>query len=210
MNDPKENCRQNWTLEQLRLILGRRRGMGLPCGYFLPQASVAVIFRSRPSDGEIELLFIRRAKNPADPWSGHIAFPGGRKDPEDRDLLSVALRETREEIGLELRQTASFIGRLSRQIAHAGGRQIPLAVNPHLFILHEKNLHLDLLNDEVSDLLWVPLAFFCDPHNRSSMPYTFKGFPIKVACYRFRGHVIWGLTLRIIDEMIKILRHSSS
>src|SRR5215471_21768996 len=73
-------------------------------------AAVAAILRDR--EGEAEVLLIRRAQKTGDPWSGHMAFPGGRQDPSDLDLLHTAVRETQEEVGLELSPGRNLIGRL--------------------------------------------------------------------------------------------------
>ena len=63
-------------------------------------AAVALILRALPDD--LELLLIKRARDPRDPWSGHMALPGGRRDAADPDLASTAVRETLEETGVEL------------------------------------------------------------------------------------------------------------
>ena len=60
-------------------------------------AAVALILA--PCDGEISVCMILRSEHPEDPWSGHMAFPGGRADTEDRNNLHTARRETWEEIG---------------------------------------------------------------------------------------------------------------
>src|SRR3989337_2808027 len=65
------------------------------------KAAVALIFRSG-ADGQPELLFIKRADYPGDPWSGQVAFPGGREEPGDSSLADTAVRETREEAGSDL------------------------------------------------------------------------------------------------------------
>src|SRR5262245_41364530 len=65
------------------------------------RAAVALVFCAPPG-AEPELLFIERARREGDPWSGHMAFPGGRRDPKDTDLAATAARETHEEVGLGL------------------------------------------------------------------------------------------------------------
>src|SRR5262245_5919302 len=64
-------------------------------------AAVSLVFLAQ-GGGPAELLFIERALREGDPWSGHMAFPGGRRDRADADLVATSLRETREEVGLEL------------------------------------------------------------------------------------------------------------
>src|SRR5689334_10230467 len=85
-------------------------------------AAVAAVLRDR--GGEAEVLLIRRAQKETDPWSGHMAFPGGRQDPSDRDLLHTAVRETEEEVGLELRPEEHLIGRLDDLAAVARGHRV--------------------------------------------------------------------------------------
>ena len=61
------------------------------------------------------LLFIRRAINPNDPWSGNVAFPGGKQDPDDGDDDErTAMRETQEEVGLDLHSWRR-LGRLTEE-----------------------------------------------------------------------------------------------
>ena len=52
--------------------------------------------------GDPEVLFIKRSARQGDRWSGHVALPGGRRDPTDKDDVAAAVRETREEVGLDL------------------------------------------------------------------------------------------------------------
>src|SRR5688500_11808432 len=74
------------------------------------RAAVALVLRDGPQG--LELLFIRRAEHPLDPWSGQIAFPGGRAEPGDADLRTTAIRETAEELGFDLAADAEYLGHL--------------------------------------------------------------------------------------------------
>ena len=76
------------------------------------QAAVAVVLRE--GRDEADMLFIKRAVKAGDPWSGHMAFPGGHRDPRDATLRDAAIRETAEEIGLDI-SAAAVLGELPRQ-----------------------------------------------------------------------------------------------
>ncbi|MDP5071772.1 MAG: NUDIX domain-containing protein, partial [Congregibacter sp.] len=66
----------------------------------MKRAAVALVLQLR--DGELGVLMIRRAEREGDPWSGQMAFPGGRMDKTDANGYAVAVRETHEEVGLLL------------------------------------------------------------------------------------------------------------
>ncbi|KAL8841787.1 MAG: hypothetical protein Q9170_000820 [Blastenia crenularia] len=70
--------------------------------------------------GDPEVLFIKRAARQGDRWTSHIAFPGGRRDPEDEDDAATSVRETQEEIGLDLGSDYCLqVGNLSERIVTA-------------------------------------------------------------------------------------------
>lgn len=163
------------------------------------KAAVAAVLRD--AAGGAELLFIRRAEHPKDPWSGQMGLPGGRVDADDASPLAAALRETREEIGLDLDADGRRLGRLSEVRTHLPLGSVPHSVVPFAFAVDgEPELRP---NEEVQEALWVPLAFLLDRRNRSSFTWVRKGLPLPMPCYRFRGRVIWGLTLRIVDELLE-------
>lgn len=163
---------------------------------------MAAIVRDHDENGA-ELLLIRRAEHPKDPWSGHMAFPGGRRDPGDANTRETALRETLEEVGLDLRATAEPLAELSHLNAIAHGKRLPMVIVPYLYALRQ-----DVIlepNEEVQSTHWVPLSFLLDPRNRSTLERKVFGQTFALPCYHFGEHTIWGLTLRMADELLELL-----
>jgi len=166
----------------------------------LKAAAVAAIVR--PSADGIKLLFIHRAEDPRDPWSGHMAFPGGRVEATDSDSIAAAIRETREEVALDLEDGANLLGRLSDVAAVGRGRPMSLVVEPYVFAIEERP---DLQpNYEVAEIVWVPLEFLLDRSNRSTMAWKHGEINVELPCYRYNDHVIWGLTFGMVDELIAL------
>ena len=108
----------------------------------------------------LELLFILRAKHPRDPWSGQMAWPGGRVDDGDAGPLATAVRETREELALDLERDGELLGALSEVRTHLRRGPGPLSVVPFVFEL--KGEPALVPNSEVQEALWVPLPFLLD------------------------------------------------
>jgi 8-oxo-dGTP pyrophosphatase MutT (NUDIX family) len=167
----------------------------------LKVAAVAAIVR--PSADGLKLLFIHRAEDPRDPWSGHMAFPGGRVERRDVDPLAAAVRETREEVALDLEEGGTLLGRLSDVAAVGRGRPLSLVVEPYVFAVEERP-ELDL-NYEVADAVWVPLDYLLDRSNRSTLPWRHGEVSVSLPCYRYDRYVIWGLTFGMVDELVTLI-----
>jgi 8-oxo-dGTP pyrophosphatase MutT (NUDIX family) len=181
------------TWEDVRDALAARPA-GRVEGAVATRASVAVILREGRSG--LELLFIRRAEHPQDPWSGQMAFPGGRAEPGDADLRRTAERETAEEIGLDLAEDGAFLGTLDEVRALAGGRPLSLSIMPHVFRLHRPG---ELrLSDEVTSVHWFELDDLLSPARRAVMDYVHQGSTLQMPCLNVDGVVIWGLTYRML------------
>ena len=166
------------------------------------RAAVAIMVRE--GQEATELLMIRRATREGDPWSGHMGFPGGRRDPEDRSNFYCALRETEEELGVDLSRWGAPLGELSD--VNTGWRKDrpEMLVTPFIFSVSE--LPELTPNDEVDDVVWVPLHFLMDEGNREPLEWEWKGQKMETDSYLYDCYRIWGLSLMMIDEMMGLLR----
>ncbi len=166
----------------------------------IKEAAVALILRA---GAPVDLLLIRRAEMEGDPWSGHMALPGGRRDPEDPDSIGTAVRETVEEIGLDLNSRGRYLGKLS-DLVPGNPRLPPLRIIPHVFAIRDAG-SLQLSTREVEEVVWAPLESLTDPETNRTVPidlgYIQKEFPAFV----LNDRVVWGLTHRILSEFLHIL-----
>jgi len=164
-----------------------------------PQAAVALIVRG---DTEMEALLIKRADSERDPWSGHMALPGGRRDDADETLLATAIRETMEEVGLDLDRQARLLGRLD-SVGPASRRLPPLMVTPFVFgVTNEAQAYV--ASPEVAGVFWVPVRELNSPVGRSTVEISLPGGPRDFPCYHVAGEVVWGLTYRMLEQFLEI------
>ena len=168
------------------------------------RAAVAIVLREG-SEG-LEALFIRRAEHPRDPWSGQVAFPGGRSEPGDADLAETARRETLEEIGLDLGQAAERLGPLDEVRAMARLRPMDLSIMPFVYRLREAVPAT--LSPEVTSLHWLPLRALLDPAAASTMEYVQEATTLRFPSLDVGGLVIWGLTYRMFTGLAERLREA--
>lgn len=175
-------------------------------GVDVRQAAVAVILRPvrQAGDGnDVDILFIKRAEKAGDPWSGHMAFPGGHREPSDADLRAAAARETLEEIGLDL-AGAEYLGPLAHQQASPRGRTLNMIIAPHVFAIDGDPAFTP--NYEVAKVVWAPLARLADNgwHDTETRPMA--GQPTIFNGYRLpEGHFVWGLTYRMLKTLFTTL-----
>ncbi len=188
-------------LQQLVLRLSRHEKPQQGYGPVQRRAAVAIALLEH--DGEIEVLMIQRARREGDPWSGHMGFPGGRRDREDADDLQCALRETREEIGLDLERFGERIAELGE--VNTGWRKDrpEMLVSPFVFTLAERPELT--LNHEVDDIVWVPLSHLRDQGNRLQHHWEWRGEKLVSDAFLYQGKRIWGLSLMMLDELMGAL-----
>lgn len=194
-------------LELLRQVLGAGKASAarhLPGA--LRCAAVAAIVR--PSETGAELLLIRRARDERDPWSGHMALPGGHSEQEDLDLVATALRETHEEVGLRLDRDGEWLGALDRAQV-IGGRRQGFEILPLVFALARKVDDVELVPNprEVDSIVWARLEDLLLPAAHTSFTYTGSGGARQFPAFDVRGHVVWGLTYRILQNLLSVWGH---
>jgi 8-oxo-dGTP pyrophosphatase MutT (NUDIX family) len=160
-------------------------------------AAVALILTPDPDS----ILLIRRADRSGDPWSGHMALPGGRQAPGDPDLLGTAIRETAEEVGIELRRT-DLTGQLDDVVPRTP-RLPPIAVRPFVFLLpHRPDL---TLSPEVANANWVTLEHLRQAETHHPVRLEIAGQSLEVEAYELENAIVWGMTERILTSFLSQL-----
>ncbi|MEA2707051.1 MAG: hypothetical protein QOH22_1839 [Gemmatimonadaceae bacterium] len=165
------------------------------------RAAVALIFRAGEG-GAPELLFIKRADYPADPWSGQVALPGGREEAGDANLADTAVRETREETGIDLRSDGTVIGTLD-DLRPQTIRLPAITVRPYVVLLNRVDSLL--LSDEVALAFWVPLEQLRQAGSWRDTSVNARGIQLSARAFHHEGHVIWGMTERILAQLLALL-----
>jgi 8-oxo-dGTP pyrophosphatase MutT (NUDIX family) len=191
-------------LHSLRRILGSREPLRIPRAATPLEAAVALVLRAAP---EPELLLIRRAVLAGDPWSGHIAFPGGRRHATDPDLLTTALRETEEETGIRLSNGGHVLGPLD-EVEPRTHRLPPLVIAPWV-VLAAADAQLRPDPREVEAATWVPVAELLRPDAVASVHIDLGDESLPFPCYRYGDMTIWGLTERILRQFLAAWRRAA-
>jgi 8-oxo-dGTP pyrophosphatase MutT (NUDIX family) len=176
------------------------------------QAAVALILRENA--GQAELLVIKRAEQERDHWSGHLALPGGRRDPEDMDLQSTAIRETFEEVGIDLSDAeggASVLGGLD-VVRPQSPRVPPIEVWPFVAIA-PRAYHLPeggppprelVFSREVAAAFWMPVAVLMQSGRSDAYRMVFDGRKLKWPAYPSEHGPIWGITEKILTNFLRL------
>ncbi|HZT58369.1 MAG TPA: CoA pyrophosphatase [Pyrinomonadaceae bacterium] len=173
-------------------------------------AAVALVLRRRLS--EAELLIIKRSVSERDHWSGHLALPGGRAEPEDASLSATAVRETFEEVGINLGAGGAVLGRLAT-VTPQSRLAPPVSVTPFVavapaeyHVLGDGEASKELaLSDEVAAAFWVPVSELRTGGRSDKFRMVFAGVEREWPAYPSAHGPIWGLTERILTEFLSLI-----
>lgn len=201
LSNPLETDRRFRTLKNALASYGARNTSQPPISDVTTlKAAVALVLRARDP---LEILLVKRAVSDTDPWSGHMALPGGRYDKSDPDLLSTAKRETVEEVGIDLDKSALLLGRLD-DTSPSTQRLPPLSISPFVFGLSgDRNAHV--ASSEIGQVFWVQIEGLMNPESHCTVEIPLPGGPRAFPCLSVEGEHVWGLTYRILSQLFGVI-----
>jgi len=189
-------------LERLAANLAARPGALAPDDGEPRRAAVAILLRVAGGDS-LELLLIRRAEHEGDPWSGHVALPGGRQNAGDATLQDTATRETLEETSIDILRDGTILGSLD-ELRPRTPVLPPIIVTPFVAVIRADVAVSP--SEEVADTFWVPWSFFNDPAASQESTVRSRGQEWRVPSYVIGRHVVWGMTERILRQLGERMR----
>ena len=159
------------------------------------EADAAVALLLKHANEGFRILLVKRVENPVDPWSGQMAFPGGKSSPEDRNLMQPVVRETLEETSIHLLDRCRFVGVMT---ALTSTRRPEMKVLPFVVLLqHEPSIKLN--REELERYVWISVEELFQ--NESIAKFDFGEFP----AYIIGDSIIWGLTYRILKDFKRLI-----
>lgn len=185
-------------LDKVREVLLKTPGRKLQVKEYsiLPKAAVGMILREDVERGLIVLL-LKRETRESDPWSGHMAFPGGRMKDSDKEMINTARREVMEETGINLAR-CELLGTLDE--LPPGNRSV--TVTPFVFLDVEKS-KVEIETKEIADYVWAPVSFFANKRNAEMFRAQRGGTFHEFVSFPYLGkYIVWGMTLRIINDFL--------
>ncbi len=180
---------------KLAQILGARRKNDLPTDGMVIAAVLIALFNK---DSEPHVLLTKRSDH-VEHHKGEISFPGGKMDYTDPDLVSCALRETEEEVGVQ-REDVQILGEMDDFYTVATNYLVVpfVGVIPYPYEFRPSPW-------EIEEVLSVPLRVFFDPALVAHDTWTVHGKPLRMTFYHWKGHTIWGATARILENFTGLL-----
>ncbi|MFL5607667.1 MAG: NUDIX hydrolase [Gemmatimonadaceae bacterium] len=161
-------------------------------------AAILLALRAR-DDGEPEILMIKRAEAEGDPWSGHIALPGGRMEPGDRDLAVTAVRETWEETGVDVARDGRLLGHLD-DLSPRSPTLAPIVIRPYVALVRADVAIVP--SHEVATAFWVSLSALREQTAWGTGVVHVRGVERTVSVFQHGEYTVWGLTERVLRQFL--------
>ncbi len=165
---------------------------------YIPAAVMLILNMARP---EPSLLFIKRPQRKEDVFSGHVAFPGGKKVESDKDLRETALRETFEEVGIDIRKCGSIVGMLGPVVPRNTSSDKIIVVTPFISLV-ERDVTPKINTHEVQEYSWIPVSHLADERNMRVRRRYRDGKYVEDFVYNYGTYLIWGMTGRIVRDFL--------
>lgn len=191
------------TLDDIVAAVERHRPQRISSLAAPRRAAVAALLREGEG-GSPEVLLMQRSRRPGDSWSGHVSFPGGREEERDASLLETAIRETREEVAVDLKRHAELVGALDAIRARGRSGLTNMSVWPYVFVATEPIA--PRRSDEAEEVFWLPLDLAASGRLDSVYPYRVGPVPLKLPCWEYDGRVVWGMTYRMLEGLLGLVR----
>ena len=156
-------------------------------------ADAAVALLLKQETNKFKVFLVRRVKTPTDPWSGHMALPGGKRDAKDQNLKQTVIRETLEETNIALFDRCRFLGVI---LPMRSTKKPEMTILPFVLLLEHEPLIK--LNEELERYVWVSLEKLAQ--KRGTVKFSFGEYP----AFLMENYVIWGLTYRILKRFFTL------
>lgn len=183
-------------LQFLGQRLAKREPVVRPCPAEFQESAVLMLLAERP--GGLHVLLCERSDDPRDVHKGQVSLPGGRRDPEDADILATALREASEEVGLDPARV-QILGRLDDYLTITRYHVVPFVAAINGFE------GLAVNSNEIADIFTFPIDALRDPGRVRRVPWELHGRTEDVLFIEHEGHTVWGATARMLFQLTEFI-----